>query len=166
MSGAPIGELIKVEINGEERSYHILPRVFSSKTMEALGRVYKHEARQVLMENLKTAAEIRKTDPAVYQDFAKEITKQASSRVFVGYEQSIEALSTREGMIVALQNNCPECESRVQAEELLDSADNIMDIMAKLISAGTEALEAAKNSFSPEMTEGESEERKTEEVPG
>lgn len=162
MSGAPIGELFEVEVNGEKRQYHILPRVFSSATMEALGRVYKKAARDLVKENLQTAAEIRKTDAQVYQDFMRDVVKEATGRVFVGYEQALEALSTRDGVITALRLNCVECKDSYEAAvELVDNCPSVLDLMAAVINAGNEALESAKNSLPPEM-KGESE---SEEIP-
>lgn len=163
MSGAPIGELFEVEIGGEKRQYHILPRVFSSATMEALGRVYKQAARDLVKENLKTASEIRKVDETVYKDFMADVVKEATGRVFVGYEQALEALSTRDGVITALTLNCTECMGKREAAvELVDNCTSVLDLMASVINAGNEALEAAKNSLPPE-TPGETNE--TEEIP-
>lgn len=153
MSGAPIGEVF--ELDGKQ--YHVQPRVFSSRTMEALGRLYKAAMRNQIQENLKTAAEIRKTDPKVYDDFMKEVIRHATSRVFVGYEQAIEALSTREGMILALTHNCEQTPDQESATALVDAAPNIIDLMSVIIQSGNEALEAAKNSYSPE-NEGDQEE--------
>lgn len=158
MSGAPIGEVFSATVNGQERAYHIRPRVFSAATMEALGRLYKKGLREQLSENLKVASEIRKADVSVYQDFMKEVAKQATSNVFVGYEQSLEALATRDGMATALKLNCDEVENIEQAYELIDSCDNVVELMGTLVSAGNEALEAAKNSDLSETL-------KSEEVP-
>lgn len=150
MSGAPIGEIFKTTINGVERDYHILPRVFSSETMEALGRVYKKAVREQTKDNLALAVEIRKMDQEVYKDFMEQVTKAATERVFVGYEQSIDALSTRSGIITALLLNCPQCQTEEDAKQLVDSCPNVLELMNTLIMAGNEALIAAKNSISPE----------------
>jgi len=155
MSGAPIGEVFKANVNGAERTYHIKPRVFSAATMEALGRLYKKAVREQLSENLRVASDIRKTDAAVYSDFMKEVTRQATSRVFVGYEQSLEALATRDGMATALKLNSDEVGNIEEAYELIDSCDNVIDLMTTIINAGQEALESAKNSDLSEMDEEE-----------
>ena len=161
MSGAPIGELFKAEIDGQERSYQILPRVFSSATMEALGRMTRSAARELLSDNLKVAAEIRKVDDTVYRDFMRDVTAACTSKIFTGYESALEALGTREGLVIALMHNCVECkDNRQEAEKLVDSCPNVIELMASVISSGNEALEAAKNSLTPE-SEGENTETET-----
>lgn len=155
MSGAPIGEVFTAEVDGQERQYHILPRVFSAATLESLGRLYKKALRGQIQENLKIAAELRSTDPQVYEDFMRGVTKHATQRVVVGYDQAVEMLTTRDGMIAALVLNCPETPTQDEAVKLVEACENVMDLMSSLVDSGKEALVAAKNSNFDESLETE-----------
>lgn len=155
MSGAPIGDVFAATIDGEERQFHIKPGVFSAATLESLGRLYKKALRGQIQENLRIAAELRADNPHVYEDFMKGVTKHATQRVVVGYDQAVEMLTTRDGMIAALVLNCPETPTQDEAIKLVNACENIMDLMASLVDSGKEALVAAKNSSLDESLETE-----------
>ncbi len=158
VDGAPVGEILKVTVDGEERSYHVKPNVFSDQTIQALHRMYKDVSRKHRAEQIKELSQLRgQIDSATFAELQTELIKSFVSKPFAGYMDAAELLQTRDGMAVALQMNCDEIKSSEEAYKVIESCSSVVDVYDVLFSSGNEAIEAAKNSNLPREEKSQSE---------
>ena len=147
MSGAPIGQALTVTMDGEERTYHIKPNVFSDATIQALNRMYKDMAKRHRAESIKELSSMRgQIDATTYAELQTELVKNFVGKPFTGYMEAVELLQTREGMAIALLKNCDEIKSSDEAFAVIGAVDSVVDLFEVLFDSGNEAIEAAKNS--------------------
>ena len=154
MSGAPVGESITANINGNDITFHIKPNVFSDATLNALNRMQKEASRKRKVEALKELGQLKAhLDEETFASIQSEVVKGFVAPEFNGYLDGVEILKSREGMACALMMNCDQISNMTQAYQVLEGSENIVDVFNALFSAGVEAVDAAKNSDLPPQKE-------------
>lgn len=154
MSGAPVGQVLTVTMDGKEKSFHVKPNVFSDATINALHRMYKDVSKRHRLEQIKELSELRgQIDAETFSGLQSEMIKSFVTKPFTGYMDAAEMLQTRDGMAIALLMNCDEISTSDEAYAVIEACDSVVQVYEVLFDSGNEAIEAAKNSDPPKAAE-------------
>lgn len=139
---APQGELLTVNVGGEDIDVAIEPTLYSRRSIDALAMLYKKKVRESAMAAI---ADLRTADipEEMKAEMRAEYTSILKKSMMPGIGEAMEALQTPEGMIVALETNSNL--TREDATRVVNNTPNIISIFTKLSLVVANEAEAEKN---------------------
>lgn len=140
----PAGE--SFSINGT--SYHIRPRLFSSKLMRKLSAVVKSKRRDIRKNQLEGIKDLKDVLPASeLRLLCETFLKDELDRVSVDYATAAEAIQDAEGdmLAMALEACCEDIRDQEHAQEVIDEHGNSMAIAMLILKAGQDDLTSSGN---------------------
>jgi len=140
----PTGESFAV--NGV--SYHIRPRLFSSKLMRRLASIEKSKRREKRKEAIESIASFKDIlPPAELKSLCETFLKDELDRVSVNYFAAAESVQDAEGepLAIAMEACCEDITSQEHADEIIEEHGNSGTLALLMIKASRDDLEASGN---------------------
>ena len=146
----PVGEIVRVSVNGSERTIHIKPNVFTDYTMTRLAALVKsrrRDERQSLIRELAAAGLTTEQMEAAM----RPVIEDSRQTAIVGWETAVECLQSldSDALAIVLMDCSEEIKSLDEAHLIIANHPNLMELVNIVFAVGQEAIEAAEKNSNP-----------------